>query len=232
MPDEDRVVADEDVFDHEAHDSLALDHIKCVGGAAQTAEERGECLGQAQEREAIGSLVSDRLRLGAQRLFALPQQGHAFAQLVERQEFLLIGVEKPFDAFAHTGEFSLQALLTFLGWLGRARCSEAAVQLLLDQRWVLEQSDHLGPDDLIEQILAHHAVVAHRATQLSPAVRADAFVVVELARARVCRGAGERVPALLAADQPLYDAWRDRATPRAYFVLVEEFLGSREALLA
>jgi hypothetical protein len=44
----------------------------------------------------------------------------------------LIGIDKSFDAFADTGEFPLQALLTLLAWIARARCSEAAVQFLLD----------------------------------------------------------------------------------------------------
>ena len=79
MPDDDGVVADEDVFDDEAYDSLTLKDIKRVGSAAQTAEERRERLGQAQERGAIVSLVGERLQLGAQRLFALPQQWHALA---------------------------------------------------------------------------------------------------------------------------------------------------------
>jgi hypothetical protein len=135
--------------------------------------------------------------------------------LLERQKLFLIGGEKSFDAFADTGEFPLQALLAFLAWIGRARCREAAVQFLLDQCWVLEQADHLGPDDLVKQILPHHAVIAHRATQLSPTVRADAFVVVDLTRCRGGRGAGERVTALLAADQPLHDARCDRAPPRS-----------------
>jgi hypothetical protein len=65
MPDDDSVVADEDILDDEAHDSLPLNDIKRVGGAAQTAEERRESLGQAQECGAIGSLVSNRLQLGA-----------------------------------------------------------------------------------------------------------------------------------------------------------------------
>ena len=94
MPDDDRVVADEDVLDDETHDSLALDDVKRVGGAAQTTEERREGFCKAQERGAIGGLVSDRLQLGAQRLLALPQRRHALAQLLERQEFLLIGVEQ------------------------------------------------------------------------------------------------------------------------------------------
>ena len=83
MPDDDSVVADEDVLDDEAHDALALNDVKGVGSTAQTTEERGESLGQTQERGAIGSLVGDRLQLGPQCLFALPQQGHALAQLLE-----------------------------------------------------------------------------------------------------------------------------------------------------
>ena len=83
MPDDDSVVADEDVLDDQAHDSLAFNDIKRVGGAAQSAEKRRESLGQAQKRGAIGSLVGERLQLGPQRLLALPQQGHALAQLLE-----------------------------------------------------------------------------------------------------------------------------------------------------
>ena len=77
MPDDDSVITDEDVLDDEAHDALALNDIKRVGGAAQPTKERCERLSKAQKRGAIGSLVSDCLQLGAQRLFALPQQGHA-----------------------------------------------------------------------------------------------------------------------------------------------------------
>ena len=138
MPDDDRVVANEDVLDDEAHDSLALQDVKCVGGAAQAAEERRQRLGKAQERGAIVGLVSDRLQFGAQRLFAVTQRRHTLAQLLKRQELLLIGVEKSLDAFADTGEFPLQSLLTFLGWIGAARCREAAVEFLLDQCRVLE----------------------------------------------------------------------------------------------
>ena len=115
MPDDDTVLTNEDVLDDETHDSLAFDDVKRVGGAAQPAEERREGFCKAQERGAISDAVSDRLQLGAQRLFTLPQRRHAFPQLLERQEFLLIGGDKSFDAFADTDEFSLQALLTFCG---------------------------------------------------------------------------------------------------------------------
>ena len=65
MPDDDRVVADEDVLDDEAHDSLPLNDVKRIGGAVQTTEERGKRLGKAQECGAIGRLVGNGLQLGA-----------------------------------------------------------------------------------------------------------------------------------------------------------------------
>jgi hypothetical protein len=83
MPDDDAVVADENFFDDEAHDTLPLEHVERFGSAAQTVEECREGLGQAQERGAIARLVRDRLQLSPKRLFALPQQRHALAQLLE-----------------------------------------------------------------------------------------------------------------------------------------------------
>jgi hypothetical protein len=50
---------------------------------------------------------------------------------------------------------------------------------LLYERGVFQQFDDLGPDDLIEQILPDHAaVIANRAAQLAPSIRANAFVVM------------------------------------------------------
>src|ERR1700732_5536849 len=42
----------------------------------------------------------------------------------------------------------------------------------------------------------------------------------------------EGVTAFLIADQPLHDTGLDGSTPRSYFVLLKEFLGTGEALFA
>ena len=47
MSDDDRVVANEDLLDYQAHDSLALQHVKRISGAAQAAKETRESLGKA-----------------------------------------------------------------------------------------------------------------------------------------------------------------------------------------
>ena len=96
--------------------------------------------------------------------------------------------------------------------MGRSRCFQPTVKFLLYQGGVFQQPDHLVPDDLIEQILPDEAaIIANRAAQFSPAIRANTFVVVDLACGGACRGAREGVAALLAADQPLHDTWLDGA---------------------
>src|SRR6266853_3769192 len=182
---DDGVVPHQDVFDHEPDDSLALRDIKRLSGTAQACEERRESLRQSQEGCPIVGLVSDRQQFSAKGLFTLAQRRHSFAQLLDRQECFLVGVEKSFHAFANMRQLSLQTLLTFLGRIARARCCQPAVKFLLDQRRVFQQSDHLGPDDLIEEILSDQvAVVAYRTAQFSPAIGANTFVVVDLACAR------------------------------------------------
>ena len=83
MSDDDIVVADENLLDHKAHDALTLGDVKGVGSAVQASKECRESLRQAQQRSAIVSLVGDRLQFSPQRLLALSQRGHAFAQLLD-----------------------------------------------------------------------------------------------------------------------------------------------------
>ena len=64
MADSDGVVTDQNLLDHEPHNSLPLNDIERIGSAAQTGKERRESLCQAQESGAIVGLVSDSLQLG------------------------------------------------------------------------------------------------------------------------------------------------------------------------
>src|SRR5713226_3664914 len=97
--------------------------------------------------------------------------------------------------------------------MGRSRCFQPTVKFLRYQGGVFQQPDHLVPDDLIEQILPDEAaVIANRSAQFSPAIRANAFVVVNLACGRARRCAREGVAAPLTADQPLHNTWLDGAT--------------------
>jgi len=168
MANGDGVVPQQDVFNHEAYDSLALSDVKRFSSTAQASEECGESLGQAQECGPIVGLVSDRLQLSTERPFTLAQRRHALAQLLDRQESFLVRVKKSFDAFANMYHFPLQTLLMFFDWIGRARCCQATVKFLLYQGRLFQQSDHLGPDDLIEEILSDEAAVVERQPQCQP----------------------------------------------------------------
>jgi len=47
-------------------------------------------------------------------------------------------------------------------WIGRTRGKQSTIEFFVYQRGILKQSDHLGPNDLVEQILPHETpIVAH-----------------------------------------------------------------------
>ena len=71
MANRDGVVSYQNVFDHEPYDSLAFSDTQRISSTAQAREECREGLGQAQEGSPIVGLVSDRLQLSTERLFAL-----------------------------------------------------------------------------------------------------------------------------------------------------------------
>src|SRR6266567_4754432 len=229
----DGIFPHQNVLNQKPYDSLALSDAKRFRGTAQASKECCESLCETQECSPIVGLVGDRLELGTECLLALTQPRHALAQLLDRQESFLIGVEKSFDTFANMGQLSLQTLLTFPGWIGRARGCQATIEFLLYQSWLFQQSDHFGPDDLIQELLSDEtAVVANRAAQFSPAIGANAFVVVNLACARLRRCSRKGVATLRTADQPLHNACRDGAPARAYLVLPEKLLRTGEALFS
>jgi hypothetical protein len=71
MANRDVVVSHQNVFDHEAYDSLAFSDIQRFSSTAQAREECREGLGQTQECSPIVDLVSDRLQLCAEHLFPM-----------------------------------------------------------------------------------------------------------------------------------------------------------------
>src|SRR5207249_10826847 len=105
------------------------------------------------------------------------------------------------------------------------------IKFLLYQRRLFQQADHLSPDDLIEELLSDEAaVVANRAAEFPPAIGANALVVVNLTCAGLRRCSREGVATLRTADQPLDDTRRDGTPARSYLVLLEQLLGTGEAL--
>src|SRR5258708_35679153 len=72
-----------------------------VSAALRRRGRNAVSLRQSQEGCPIVGLVRDRLQPSTKGLFTLEQRGHALAQLLDRQEGFLGGVEKAVPAFAH-----------------------------------------------------------------------------------------------------------------------------------
>ena len=71
------------------------------------------------------------------------------------------------DALAHAHEIALDPLFALFRGVGGARGGEPPIEFVLNERRILEQSDDLGPDDLIQEILSHGSVVAAWTTEVA-----------------------------------------------------------------
>jgi len=63
VPDDDSVVADQDLLDQQSDHALTLDYVESFGRRAQTGEKRGQRFSETQIGGAVGRLVCDRLQL-------------------------------------------------------------------------------------------------------------------------------------------------------------------------
>ena len=73
MTDDDRIIADEHVFDHQPNDSLSLDDVKRVRRFTQTREKCRERFREMQVRRSFARLFGNRLHFHSQRTLALTQ---------------------------------------------------------------------------------------------------------------------------------------------------------------
>ena len=205
------VLVDQNLLDQQAEDLLALGDVESFGRLAQTLQEAGQGFGQPQHRGLLGRPIPQGLQFALQALLALTQAGHAAAQVVERQQVLLVGGQQTLHALADTGQLAIQFGLTTACRAVRPGRVEPAVDLLPDQGGVLQQAQHFGPDQVVQQILADRPVVAGWSGQMAVAVRSQAAVVVDLPRTRPGRGPIQRVAALAARDHALQQGRLDGA---------------------
>src|SRR4029077_3120853 len=170
MPDDDSVVADQDLLDQQSNHALTFDYVESFGRRAQTGEKRGQRFSETQIAGAVGRLVCDRLQLGAGRVLAPTQLGHAVAQLIERKKVFLVGGEQARHALLQTSEIAPKPIFATLCRIGVACGLQSAVQLALDQAGLFEHLDDLAPCDPMEKILADRAVVEKRSAEPAPGI--------------------------------------------------------------
>jgi len=134
---------------------LALLDAQILGACGESSAEAFQCLGELE----VGlGVVAVQRRSACAGLAGSPRAcvgRGAGAQLVERDELLLIAVEQPLERGSGRGEVALERVPT-AGWPGVWRASSGSRRSI--SAWIrigsLEQSEDPGPDELVQ---AHQA---------------------------------------------------------------------------
>ena len=127
----------------------------------------------------VVQLGVEAVELGLQRGLAFAQGGHPGAQLVERDELFLVGLDQPLDRGAGAGDVAFERFAATGGGVLGAHRLESAVDLGAHELGVFEQPADLCPDERVELIGADRAAVCSAAAGVALAVLADAAVVAD-----------------------------------------------------
>ena len=104
------IAADEHLADDETQHALALVDIERVGCFGEPGEESFEVLSELEVGLGVVQLGVECVELGGEGGFALAQRGHPGAELLERDELFLVGVDQPAAARRRAREVAFEAL--------------------------------------------------------------------------------------------------------------------------
>ena len=205
MADRDVVFADQDLADDEPDDLLALLDGQVLGVGGEAGAEAVERLGELEVGLGVVQLGVERVELRLKGGLAFAQLGGAGAELVERDELLLVAVDQASQRVPGAGEVALERVAT-RWWRGARRgvvWSRRSISASISVG-VLEQPEHPRPDELVDLCEADRPVGAD--TPFGAAVPVGARAAVVLAQDPVLaagRAAVVGVPALAADEDPL-----------------------------
>ena len=154
------MLTDQYLADDEPDDLLALFDGQALGVVGEPGAEAVECLGELEVGLGVVQLGVERIELRLDRGLAFAQLGGAGAELVDRDELLLVAVQQSSDRVLGADEVALERVSSAGGGVRRAHRLESAVDFGLDQRGVVEQREHSGPDELVDLGEADRAVLA------------------------------------------------------------------------
>jgi hypothetical protein len=129
---------------------LALLDRERLGVGCQPGAERFQRFGELEVGLGVVQLGVERVQLGAERRLAAAQLGRAGAELLERDQLLLIAVDQPRQRVVRAREVALQAFAAVAGGVLGAERLKPPLDLGLDQLGVLQQREHLGPDEPVD----------------------------------------------------------------------------------
>ena len=148
MADGDVVFADQDLADDEPDDLLALLDGQALGVVGEPGAEAVECLGELEVGLGVVQLGVECVELRLDRGLAFAELGGAGAELVDRDELLLVAVQQSSDRVLGADEVALERVSSAGGGVRRAHRLKPAVDFGVDQRGVFEQREHAGPASL------------------------------------------------------------------------------------
>jgi hypothetical protein len=132
------VSADEDFADDESQDSLLAGDVELVEAVGETAEEAVDRVGELEVGGGVVQLGVEAVELGLQGGLARAQGGHPVAELIERDQLFLVGLDQSGGGLLGAGEVAFERLAAArCGVLGSER-GEPPVDLGAHQRGVLE----------------------------------------------------------------------------------------------
>ena len=126
--------------------------LELVEAVAEAGEEPFEGVGELEVGLGVVQLGVERVELGLEGGLALAQCRHPGAQLVERDQLFLVGLDQSLDRGGGAGEVALERFAAAGGGVLAPQRLEAPVDLGADERGVLEQLADLAPDERVELV--------------------------------------------------------------------------------
>ncbi len=160
MPNDDLIVANQYVLDEEPDDPLPFRDVERLSRFAQSCEKAGQHLGEPEAVFAFLDLVGYRLQLSLKCVFLPSQFLYPCAQIVDGDQFLLIGIDEAVDPFAFAGQLPLELPFPLMVRIRVSRCLQPPVDLAFNQARVLKQANDFRPDNPIQEILANRTFIA------------------------------------------------------------------------
>ncbi len=160
VADGDLLGADEDVFDEQPQDALAVFDGGGGGVAAQLGQEAFQVAGEGEVGLPVGGLGVERVELAAQAGLAGAQVRHPGAQFVDGDQLFGVGLDHGGDGGGGLGQLEFEALALPGGRVGGAGGIEPLGDLGADQGRVGEQGGDVVPHDGVEVVGADRLVAA------------------------------------------------------------------------
>jgi hypothetical protein len=184
-----------DFSDEQADDLLPLGEIERVGASAKLGAEVGQRFAQPEVAGLVGRGRLDGFALGLDGALLRPQRRHPRAEVLERDQFLLIGGHEPINGGRHPSLVAKEVVEAVARRIGVSGCLPASGQFGLDQGRGLEQAHDLAPDERIQVILTCDRRGTHRLRAAAPGIPSPAAIDPAFAM--------NRVATLAAHEQPL-----------------------------